>query len=281
MVCIIDDREEVWKFTPNMVKVKPYHFFAHTADINAPRGLERKENDEKLSARKTTVHKVRKKKGKSAVQSSCDAKEKSDTDEMEEVNKKSETKAEEEEIKTKADEGNVKTDESMNIEEETKEQTDEPQPEGQSNDETKAKESGSDDEWEEVIEWEDTDDYLLYLEDILTNIHSIFFKMHDEQASRTDTPLQQADTPSDSPNLKKIIPYAKQKVLSGVNLVFSGIIPTNMPLERSRAFTIAKGLGAHVQRNVVVDGEKRTTHVVANNTGTLKVREALKHSGSS
>lgn len=45
MVCIIDDREDVWNYAPNLIHVKPYHFFQHTGDINAPPGLTKKEND--------------------------------------------------------------------------------------------------------------------------------------------------------------------------------------------------------------------------------------------
>merc|ERR1719300_1195970 len=48
MVCIIDDREDVWNFAPNLVHVKPYHFFKHTGDINAPPGLTKKENYDKV-----------------------------------------------------------------------------------------------------------------------------------------------------------------------------------------------------------------------------------------
>lgn len=47
MVCIIDDREDVWNFANNLIHVKPYHFFQHTGDINAPPGLSKKENDDK------------------------------------------------------------------------------------------------------------------------------------------------------------------------------------------------------------------------------------------
>ena len=36
MVAIIDDREDVWARCPNLIHVKPYVFFAGTADINAP-----------------------------------------------------------------------------------------------------------------------------------------------------------------------------------------------------------------------------------------------------
>ena len=45
MVCIIDDREDVWNRAPNLVHVKPYRFFQGTADINAPPGLDKTEND--------------------------------------------------------------------------------------------------------------------------------------------------------------------------------------------------------------------------------------------
>merc|ERR1719510_1066433 len=45
MVCIIDDREDVWNFAPNLVHVKPYHFFKNTGDITAPPGLSKREND--------------------------------------------------------------------------------------------------------------------------------------------------------------------------------------------------------------------------------------------
>ncbi|XP_068723249.1 RNA polymerase II subunit A C-terminal domain phosphatase-like [Montipora capricornis] len=36
MVCIIDDREDVWNFAPNLIHVKPYQFFKGVGDINAP-----------------------------------------------------------------------------------------------------------------------------------------------------------------------------------------------------------------------------------------------------
>ncbi|KAJ2948296.1 hypothetical protein O0L34_g7533 [Tuta absoluta] len=36
MVCIIDDREDVWRHAANLIHVRPYSFFQHTGDINAP-----------------------------------------------------------------------------------------------------------------------------------------------------------------------------------------------------------------------------------------------------
>ena len=36
MVCIIDDREDVWNFAPNLIMVKPYKYFSGTDDVNDP-----------------------------------------------------------------------------------------------------------------------------------------------------------------------------------------------------------------------------------------------------
>ncbi len=46
MVCIIDDREDVWDYASNLIHVKPYHFFQHTGDIHAPPGLDKCETDD-------------------------------------------------------------------------------------------------------------------------------------------------------------------------------------------------------------------------------------------
>ncbi|CAH1395033.1 unnamed protein product [Nezara viridula] len=35
LVCIIDDREDVWDYSPNVIPVKPYHFFRNTGDIHS------------------------------------------------------------------------------------------------------------------------------------------------------------------------------------------------------------------------------------------------------
>ena len=51
-VCIIDDREDVWNFAPNLVHVKPYHFFKNTGDINAPPGLSKQEKDKEVEVGK-------------------------------------------------------------------------------------------------------------------------------------------------------------------------------------------------------------------------------------
>ena len=46
MVCIIDDREDVWNFASNLIHVKPYQFFKGVGDINAPPGSSPPEEEE-------------------------------------------------------------------------------------------------------------------------------------------------------------------------------------------------------------------------------------------
>lgn len=108
------------------------------------------------------------------------------------------------------------------------------------------------------IEIEDPDDYLLYLEVILRNIHKRFYAIYDET--------------TEIPDLKIIVPKIRCEVLRGQNLVFSGLVPTQMKLEQSRAYFIAKSLGAEVQSNI----NKDITHLVAVNAGTYKVNAAKK-----
>lgn len=196
-------------------------------------------------------------------------------------------------------------------------------------------------EKDESIEWDDNDDYLLHLEDILTRIHKAFYTMYDESLNKgsisnqaktsifnvasvstisidsssvdtVDTPATHAETsvmpskdatvPSASssddssiplfsssslfpnqplPDLKSIIPYVKRKTLRGCNIVFSGLVPLNTPLEKSQAYIIARALGANVQPDIVDakqvgSKELATTHLVAAKPGTSKHKVALR-----
>lgn len=105
---------------------------------------------------------------------------------------------------------------------------------------------------QDEIEVPDHDDYLLYLEEILKRIHREFYEKHAE---------------GKNPDMKQIIPAVRKKVLAETNLVFSGLVPNNIPLERSRAYQVAISLGA----NVTQDLKKNTTHLVAVRPGTAKV----------
>ncbi|KAK9736853.1 NLI interacting factor-like phosphatase [Popillia japonica] len=108
---------------------------------------------------------------------------------------------------------------------------------------------------DEFLDVEDPDDYLLYLEDILKKIHAEFYKEYDKLES------------GQVPDLKQVIPNVRAHVLSGCNLVFSGLVPTHIKLINSKAYQVARSLGA----NITQDLQEDTTHLVAVRPGTAKV----------
>lgn len=225
MVCIIDDREDVWNMASNLIQVKPYHFFQHTGDINAPAGMSKNE----LDGKGLDFKDLSSQKDKKIV---VDDKEEIDEEKTVDVEKLKidEPKTEDEDVVVPNTPGTSKV-----VEKKSKE--------------------------DDLIEIEDPDDYLLYLEQILKKIHDNFYKIYDSDKSISD--------------LKALVPKIRSEVLIGQNLVFSGLVPNHMKLEQSRAYLIAKSLGAQVSQSLTKD----TTHLVALTPGTVKVTTARKQTG--
>ena len=94
---------------------------------------------------------------------------------------------------------------------------------------------GSEEEDDDLNQIEDHDDYLSYLEDILMKIHKAYYDLH-KQNSGKDVDMIGID-------IKNVIPYVKRKVLENTRVVFSGVVPTHVPLEKSKAYMIAHSLG--------------------------------------
>ena len=400
MVCIIDDREDVWSHVPNLIHVKPYRFFQGTADINAPPGLTKTEEDDKpivhrvrtvsqssTGSQKDQQEEIKDSAGdvKDAGQENIERPEKTDneikedkdrkiSDESPDENKKlSEIVAKIDDDKTSVDLGvkgydkveesnkmetdhveegdstktkgtaeekmelgagdsgeisapkdpdktpkekttdetaddkmeddtcdmkeNIEPEESVKATAENNQREEESKNENgnesktitdneteiKGKEESLAENKSEENEQVELIEWDDNDDYLLHLEDILVKIHKAFFSMHDQLKERGDQPKDKAGeeaASAEKPNLKNIVPYIKKKVLKGCNVVFSGVIPTNMAAEKTRAYIVAKALGANIQQNVIPkkrDPENGTTHLIAAKFGTSKVRSAMKY----
>lgn len=120
---------------------------------------------------------------------------------------------------------------------------------------------------DDQVEVEEEDDYLLYLEDILKNLHKEYFKVYDEKCGK-DSYGKDVEVP----DMKRIIPTYRSKILAGKKLVFSGLVPTPVPLTESRAYKVARLLGAEVTETL----ESDTTHLVAVRQGTLKASAARK-----
>ncbi|XP_066142687.1 RNA polymerase II subunit A C-terminal domain phosphatase isoform X2 [Euwallacea fornicatus] len=323
LVCIIDDREDVWSHATNLIHVKPYHFFQHTGDINAPPGLDKHDADDKEGVDLTKL--IKNSSEKSQAEKSCESIESIADEEIKEVVENDNTIIEEidspneenneaesgEENKDRSDiseENKLKEEvepivdknedskiewksegtslKSMEITEvnnekleiveadstehaETNKETDNlEQPSCEiSNGKLKissepevSKQPQQDSKEGDFIVIEDPDDYLAYLEDVLKNIHSSYYELYDRMES------------GKIPDLKKVIPYVKSRILKSCKLVFSGLVPTHCKLEKSKAYQLARSLGAEVQGEIDDD----TTHLVAVRPGTLKVNAGRK-----
>lgn len=249
MVCIIDDREDVWNHATNLIQVKPYHFFQHTGDINAPPGLAKKE----LDGKGVDFNKIVKlqKANKQRKNSTGDGENSIGDGENSKSSEDSTSDLGKEEI---SDENNVFE------KEKAPKISDKKEPENDktslvSDDDEPSKDAAENN----LIEIQDPDDYLLYLETILRMIHKRFYELF--------------DSTKEIPDLKELIPKLKSEILVGASIVFSGLVPNNLKLEKSRPFLIAKGLGAEVTECI----HEKTTHLVAASTGTLKVTQAQKN----
>ena len=387
MVCIIDDREDVWNYAPNLVHVKPYVFFKNAGDINAPEkfqaGTKNKTKvDPKISSsknveshanisKKTEIH-SRDKESKEAsdmkvmddqikdnnskherrdsidmptfggtgstqqgedklrdVEIASTASVVSDDLELSDDNgsnscsssgtsggEKENNLAKDGNVSTSANNQEAKMEENSSNESKSSNVSMQPQKEDKSSEGNKSildskkdtnadktneptdtvkdiasptttddsdasAKSGIDNDGDEfkvkknddtieqdkpkieddLFDIEDTDDYLLYLEDTLKNIHSAYYKAYDQMKENGKTP-----------DLKVVIPSVKRLSLKGTSIVFSGVIPTNIPLERSKPYLVARSLGAEVTDKI----NRKTTHLVAARTGTAKVNEAKK-----
>jgi len=221
LVCIIDDREDVWSYAPNLIAVRPYNYFKNTGDINSPYVSERDANSKagnfknKLPITETPIE------------------EKTGGDEIAAA-----VKDEEESEKPIVE-----------------------------------KDESSESKHDNKMVSDDNDDYLLYLEDILTRIHSEFYNDYDSKKQHlADGELMLV------PDLKEVVPRVRKRVLEKVNIVFSGVVPTNLPIEKSKPYVMARSMGATVSKEIVFEGSPRekTTHVVAAKLGTAKVNVALK-----
>ena len=140
------------------------------------------------------------------------------------------------------------------------------------------------DEKSSKVEIKDSDSFLVSLGDVLKRIHSTFYTQLSEMLGGRDI-----STTSDitTPDLKAIIPEMRQSVLKGAKILFTGVIPTNIPPQRSPIWNTARAFGAIVHDKLVPGlastrprtAMKATTHVIAGKSGTVKLKEAKRATG--
>ncbi|XP_062911749.1 RNA polymerase II subunit A C-terminal domain phosphatase [Mobula hypostoma] len=119
---------------------------------------------------------------------------------------------------------------------------------------------------EEEEEDQDDDDHLIHLETILVHVHTEYYAQYEKYLKKE----------KQVPDLRKIVPELKSKTLEGTRIIFSGLYPTNYPMEKTREWYHATALGAKVSKTLSLNPKdpNRTTHLVAARPGTEKVRQA-------
>ncbi|XP_035708197.1 RNA polymerase II subunit A C-terminal domain phosphatase isoform X2 [Folsomia candida] len=295
MVCIIDDREDVWNFAPNLIHVKPYHFFRHTGDINAPPGLTKQDDDDKTGFTfnkdgTTTVPESLSSEASSPESmdtKSTESREDCDTIKVRRVTSDLSLSDEEDSEHSKTSDDAIEGDKEESCDEkkdnvvlEEEESTKKPDDKMET-DEFSHQVVGENIKVDptpihnttEEVEVEDQDDYLLYLEEILQSIHQAFYSLYND---------------TNVPDVKNVVPYVRRKVLKNMSIVFSGVIPTEVPVaerKNTKAYSVATSLGAYVSERIIPPNkpcgstEIPTTHVIAARVGTAKVNEARRYKG--
>ncbi|KAI9878677.1 MAG: Carboxy-terminal domain (CTD) phosphatase [Pleopsidium flavum] len=157
-----------------------------------------------------------------------------------------------------------------------------------SNESAKADETPSDSGKPRHNLLQDNDTELQYLERSLRRVHIEFFDVYNQKLAgiqggriaqlRGEKHVKKVpvnDKGADLklvPDIKTIMPQMKLRVLEGVTLVFSGVVPLGTDIQSSDIALWAKSFGAQIFENI----SKRTTHVIAARNRTAKVRQAAR-----
>ncbi|XP_015188765.1 PREDICTED: RNA polymerase II subunit A C-terminal domain phosphatase isoform X2 [Polistes dominula] len=301
MVCIIDDREDVWQGCGNLVQVKPYHFFPHTGDIHAPPGLEKNDPTTPIS---TAVKDIQSKNTNNGTLHSTnkdvlnsDAKESirefesvivseevkctdDDKRNIEDIGKKGEkgtkedkrNKDDEDDKDDKNDQGDKRDKDDKGVKEKTVEiQSNDVEKQSENDTEQVQKVDRDNSKGDKNLETEKKEicNENKFIDededDYLLYLEDILRKIHAEFYNNIEKEIRQK-------SLRVIIPRVRAQVLKGICLTFSGLIPTHQKLNQSRAYKVARAFGAEVTQDLM----ENTTHLVAIRPGTAKVNAAKK-----
>ncbi len=311
MVVIIDDRGDVWKWSENLVKVTPYDFFVGIGDINSsflPKKPELRttakvaaavpDPNKDLAEGATIPEPVLKINGDGAgassqlaggLSSNISALEQlvsmgggdDPTTLQAQASQQDETLAAQ-----LQDRPLLQKQKQLEADDEAaaaaSAENDKP------TESTKAEETPSDSGRPRHNLLQDNDTELQYLERSLRMVHTEFFETYNQKlagiqggriaqlrgaqhAKKVPVNEKGADLML-VPDIKTIMPQMKLRVLEGVSLVFSGVVPLGTDIQNSDIALWAKSFGAQISENI----SKRTTHVIAARNRTAKVRQAAR-----
>lgn len=203
MVCIIDDREDVWNYARNLICVQPYTYFRHTGDINDPKQLIRQQQS---TSRKRKLDEI------TVTNTTTTTKPAEGT-----------TLPSEEKPNNGSNDGNGNGASNSGTDGEEK------------TDSTVCTSSVSAAQIPILDDANDPDDYLIHLERILRTVHDEYYRIYEKRISGNKQQQQPLIAgvkrvnyinESDLPDMKKILPMIKSRVLDGCVITFSGVVPT-------------------------------------------------------
>ncbi|KAG6915259.1 hypothetical protein DXG01_012444 [Tephrocybe rancida] len=295
MVVIIDDRADVWEWSPNLVKVVPYDFYVGIGDINStflPK-LEPLAPVMPSGPPPSTAAKLPASPGTDAHTSDAlvdalsaptplmvpelapppdsDSSDLTKTAMVTRNNLALEAQLEERPLAKKQEalsEGDVPHEHHHHHHSEES-LTPEPAPKEEKAKEERSTTPGPRPERKALLK---NDDYELdRVSKILKEVHDRFFKSYDTSSTST-TSKRRERPPYD---VTRIIPRIRTEVLEGVHLLFSSVIPLDTRPESTEIWKMAHMFGARCSTELKGD----ITHVVAAKRGTVKVDMARKRGG--
>ncbi|KAL4897094.1 hypothetical protein BDV59DRAFT_169789 [Aspergillus ambiguus] len=287
MVVIIDDRGDVWRWSPNLIKVSPYDFFVGIGDINSSFLPKKQELGAVSTADKTASkaakgqppeHHVNGSTGKDPQQAEVSTLEQLVTmgggDNPRLLQEQSD--AQEETIMHQVeDRPLLQKQKELDAEDEVPEE----------GGDSVANVDESQDHKHRHHLLEDNDRELFVLEERLEQVHRQFFEEYDKKRTHAlggrVAALRGEKTPSKEkdvdlklvPDVKDIMPYIKRRILGGVVLVFSGVLPLGTDTQNADISLWARSFGVVISQKI----NMRTTHLVAGRNRTAKVREATRY----
>jgi len=306
LVVIIDDRADVWQWSPNLIKVNPYCFFVGTGDINAmflPKHIDGTgtpppppppsasaddsgstvnadttngasatvNGTESIATESTKDEEITDIEKQLVAMASCDAEVlKEQAHQQEEIAKEQIAERPLQKMQEMLDK---KDEQEATNAQPTSEQEGQPQAES-----VLPKQRHS------VLQ--NNDEELVYLQDTLERVHKSFFDEYDRRVAGSHggrvavlrgeraPKVRPGDELQIVPDIKDIMPQMRSDVLKGVVICFTGVIPQGTDHQLSDLGMWARSFGAVVLPNLT----KSTTHVIAHkDRRTSKVRQAAKH----
>lgn len=244
MVAIIDDRADVWQWSPNLVRVTPFDFFVGIGDINAsflpstPAGPtpppELNNNSAKVNGSNDSTNQ--------AINGT-------DAEKKDEKALEAEAKAEDDAAKTVAEQSQkTAVSEQLDARPLAKMQ--------EALEEDGSKSAGKDEEGKPAAVLKETDRELYKLHEVLNDIHARWYADYDKRKSHEE-----------KPSITQIISQIKTAVLDGCTFVFSSIAPVNQDPGSTELWRLATEFGAVCKRSL----DSKVTHVIAAKQGTEKV----------